>query len=419
MTLALLALLAFAAALLLGVWRADLNVGLLALALTFALGTWGAGWDAARVAALFPSSLVLTVVGVSFFFGIAHQNGTLERVTSTLLRFAGSGARRLPAVFFALAFALSALGPGNIAAVALLAPVAMPAAIAARASPLLTAIALCTGANAGAFSPAAVTGGLNTALMRGVGLVDPGAPLVVFGAVAALQAASALLAFALLARRPTGEARASPDAPRTPAARPLEPRHRLTLALIALFLALVLFARVDAATAAFSLSAVLTVARAGDTDATVRALPWGTVLLVGGAGSLANLLGATGGLDLVAEGLARVAPSGMLHATLAFAAGLASVPSSSSGVVMPLLVPLAPDLVARAGEGSALSAVVAIDAGAHLVDASPLSTLGALCLAALPGGADGARVFRALLAWGLAMTPVAALLAWLLLDLPG
>lgn len=414
MTLALFALLALVAVLLLGAMRTDLNVGLLALAVTFALGTWGAHLDTARLAALFPSSLVLTVIGVALFFTLAEQNGTLGRLTALVLRFAGRRAGTLPLTFFALALALSALGPGNIASVALLAPIAMPAAVAAGVSPLLMAIAVCTGANAGTFSPVAVTGSLNTALMHGIGLTGAGQPLRVFASVAVLQALSAALAYLLFGRRP-GRA-VSQSHPDHPAAQPFKRRHRLTLLGCLVFIALVVALRVNAATAAFALAALLTLARAGGAEAAIRALPWGVVLMVGGVGSLVNLLEETGSLDLGSGLLARFATPHTVHATLAFVAGLLSVGSSSSGVVMPLFVPLVPDLLARAGAGGALSAVIAIDMGSHLVDVSPLSTLGALCLAALPPEVERGRVFRALLAWGLAMAVLGAALAWLFLD---
>jgi hypothetical protein len=64
-----------------------------------------------------------------------------------------------------------------------------------------------------------------------------------------------------------------------------------------------------------------------------------------------------------------------------------------------------------------LEAVIAIDVGSHMVDVSPLSTLGALCLAALPDGFDRSSVFRPLLIWGLGMAFVGALLAFVFLDL--
>jgi hypothetical protein len=52
--------------------------------------------------------------------------------------------------------------------------------------------------------------------------------------------------------------------------------------------------------------------------------------------------------------------------------------------------------------------------GGHLVDLSPLSTIGALCLAALPVQTDAPRVFNQLLMWGLSMTVVGAVICWLL-----
>ena len=50
----------------------------------------------------------------------------------------------------------------------------------------------------------------------------------------------------------------------------------------------------------------------------------------------------------------------------------------------------------------------------QLVDVSPLSTLGALCLAALPPATNARRVFNQLLAWGVSMAFVGAFVCWLL-----
>ncbi|WP_104992374.1 SLC13 family permease [Deinococcus sp. NW-56] len=414
MTLAAAALLVLSAVLLLGVVRTDLNVGLLALAAAFALGGWGAGLTPAEIAALFPAQLVLTVVGVSLLFGLAQANGTLDLLTGELLRAAGPGRARLPLAFFGLAFVLSSLGPGNIAAVALLAPVALPAAVQAGVSPLLMAVLLCTGANAGTFSPVAVTGSLNTTLLQGIGLGGGALPLTVFAGVAAIQSLSAVLAYVTLGGLRAGRGGEVAPAPPAPAA---GQTHRLTLALLAAFLVLVVALGVNAAAAAFGLAALLTLLRAGDTESAVRALPWGVILLVGGVGTLVNLLEGTGSLDLATDLLARLALPGLFHALLALVAGLLSLGSSSSGVVMPLLVPLVPELVEKSGAGSLVGGVIAVDVGSHMVDVSPLSTLGALCLAALPAGVDRAQVFRALLAWGLAMALLGAGLAWLFLDL--
>ena len=51
--------------------------------------------------------------------------------------------------------------------------------------------------------------------------------------------------------------------------------------------------------------------------------------------------------------------------------------------------------------------------GAHLVDVSALSTLGALCMAAAPKHEDSQKLFNNLMIWGLSMTLVGSAICWL------
>ena len=67
-------------------------------------------------------------------------------------------------------------------------------------------------------------------------------------------------------------------------------------------------------------------------------------------------------------------------------------------------------LVDKIGGGNPLAIVSSMIVGGHVVDVSPLSTLGALCLAATADGPTARILFRRLLIWGLSMTVVGALL---------
>ena len=95
-------------------------------------------------------------------------------------------------------------------------------------------------------------------------------------------------------------------------------------------------------------------------------------------------------------------------------AGLISVYSSTSGVVLPAFLPTVPGLIMRLGGGDPVSIATSMNVGAHLVDLSPLSTTGALCLAGVSPTENVRSVFNKLLAWGLSMSVVAAALCWLL-----
>ena len=169
MSLALISLLALLAAIVIGTFT-QANVGMLAIALAFAIGVSVGGLSVKQVGAGFPVSLFLTLVAVTFLFAQARVNGTLERVASaaTYLAFGKPGV--IPLVFFALALVFATVGPGNIAATALLAPVAMAAAHRAGVPAFLMAIMVCNGANAGAFSPLAPTGIIANGLMAKMGL---------------------------------------------------------------------------------------------------------------------------------------------------------------------------------------------------------------------------------------------------------
>jgi hypothetical protein len=129
---------------------------------------------------------------------------------------------------------------------------------------------------------------------------------------------------------------------------------------------------------------------------------------------LIALLQATGGMDLFSSMLAALATPATINGVIAFVTGTISTYSSTSGVVLPAFLPTVPALVDQLGGGDPLAIALSINVGSALVDVSPLSTLGALCVAAVPDGAAAARLFRRLLIWGLSMSVAGAILCQLL-----
>jgi hypothetical protein len=93
---------------------------------------------------------------------------------------------------------------------------------------------------------------------------------------------------------------------------------------------------------------------------------------------------------------------------IALITGVISAYSSTSGVVLPAFLPIAAGLAERVG-GDFMAVASSIVVGGHLVDSSPLSTIGALTLAAADPSEDRRVLFNKLLAWGLSMAIVGAL----------
>lgn len=417
MSIAILALLALVVIIAISAIRTDLNTGVLAVALAYVVGVYFAGLSVSSISTYLPEQLVLTLVGVTLLFGMAQQNGTLDRLAGFAIKAARGQPALLPFIFFLLTFALSAIGPGNIAAVALIAPIGMTVAINSGISPLVMAIMICTGANAGAFSPVALTGIINVGLMDEIGIDDPFATLRIFLLVAALQSVSALAAYFIFGGYRTRQNMVISTEFRQKQVQQLDARNMITLLAILVLVFCVVVFNVAVVVGAFVLAGLLALFRIGDIEVGLHHLPWGVISLVAGISVLVGLLETTGSLDLATNMLASYSSSETVNAVLAFTAGLISIYSSSSGVVMPTFIPLLPGLIQALGGGNLTDMVVAVDVGSHLVDVSPLSTLGALCLAALPETIDKSLIFRRLLLWGVSMSVAGAALAFAFLDL--
>jgi di/tricarboxylate transporter len=145
----------------------------------------------------------------------------------------------------------------------------------------------------------------------------------------------------------------------------------------------------------------------------VRAMPWSVILMVCGVTVLTNLLERTGGIDRFTTLQARLATPKTVTGVTAFVTGLISVYSSTSGVVLPVFLPTVPKLVERLGGGNPMAIASSMMIGGHLVDSSPLSTIGALCVACAGPNEDRRSLFNKTLAWGLSMAVVGAVVCYL------
>jgi hypothetical protein len=204
-----------------------------------------------------------------------------------------------------------------------------------------------------------------------------------------------------------------PSTGRHDANAPLDWKQWATCAVITALIASVIFLKLNVGLAAFAGAVILTLLRAADETAAVKAMPWGVIMMVSGVTLLVTMVDKSGGMALFADFLSRLATPATATAVAAFFSGVISLYSSTIGVVLPALLPTVPDLIAKIGGGDPLALVSSMIVGGHLVDVSPLSTLGALCLAAAPPGTNERRLFTQLLVWGISMTVVAAIVCWL------
>jgi di/tricarboxylate transporter len=389
-----------------------LNVGLLAIALAWVIGVYVGDLPLREVTAGFPIDLFLTLAGVTLLFSQARVNGTLDIVAQNAVRLCRGRVGIVPIMYFGLGALLASAGPGNIATTGLLAPMAMATALRMRISPFLMAIMVGNGCNSGSLSPLAPTGIIVTGLMERIGL--PGLEIQTW---AYNLFAHAIVAFAgyflfggvkLLMRAD----RVEPEG--AEAVRALDRHQILTLAMIGLLIVGVIFGGVNIGMAAFAGAVLLSLLRAADDGEAIKLMPWSTILMVCGVTVLIGLLEKTGGMQLFTDLLSSVATQATVVPFLAVTIGVVSAYSSTSGVVLPAFLPTVPGLIENLGGGNALGLASTMNIAGHLVDVSPLSTIGALCIASIPAGDASRKLFNQLFAWGMSMTLASAVICWIL-----
>ena len=400
-----------------------LHVGFLAISLAWIVGVYLADMSAADVMNGFPTRLFLTLAGVTLLFSQAQANGTLDLIAHKAVLLCRGNVGVMPVMFFALSFVLASIGPGNIASTALMAPMGMAVAGQVGIPAFLMAIMIGNGANAGSLSPIAPTGVIVNGVMDEIGLggYETSTYLnnMMAHTVVVFAAYFLLGGWRLLGRHHAGAlvvpARDGGDgAGGAAGADDFQRRHWITIGVIGALLASVILLDVNVGLGAFGAAILLALLKAGDESEAVKLMPWRVIMMVCGVTVLISVLDETGGLELFTRVLAGVSSADTVTAVMAFTTGFISIYSSTSGVVLPAFLPTVPGLAAQVGGVEPLAIASSMNVGAHLVDVSALSTLGALCMAAAPKHEDPRKLFNKLMAWGLSMTVVGGFTCWLL-----
>ena len=425
----------------------DLHVGFLSVGFAIIVGgIWG-GMTGARVMGLFPTGLFMILVGVTFLFGMAQTNGTMEKLTAYSVRICKGNTAIVPLIIFVLTTFVTTIGPGNIAGTALMAPVAMAIATRVGMPAFLMTLIVVGAANGAAFSPFAPTGIISNGLIAKMapsmpeltkqisldalawkihfnsevaqGVVNIGGFFVLGGWAWIQKQRGATIDIEELAPKPE----------------PFDKHQLLTLGMVGLLIALVVLPGLPGMKAAipkpilnmlanvgsiaFMLSCVLMLTGSGDSKKAIKVMPWGVIMMVCGVTVLVEVMDKAGGLNALVKIIGAISNPVTVNAWLGLITGVISAYSSSSGVVMPMFLPMVPGLIKEIGGGNPVALISSINVGAHLVDSSPLSTLGALCIACAGDHEDKAKLFRNLLIWGLSMSVVGALVCWLFFGILG
>jgi Na+/H+ antiporter NhaD/arsenite permease-like protein len=415
-----ISLIALAVAVVIGIVR-NVNVGPLSMAIALVIGYYIGGVKIRDLIAGYPVNVFIMLAGITYLFAIANINGTLVKLTNFAVRGVRGNVAMLPIVLFILAFALSSLGPGAITICALMAAPCMLLASQTKIPAFLMAVMVANGTQAGNMSPIAVAGVIVKGLTDKMNLPDWSFILWMNSLVYffAIGIGAYLLFGGLKLWKQSGGA----DAPAVMKvdAEPFTRQQYLTLAGIAALVIGVIFFKVDIGFFGFLIGTVLILLGAADEEKVFKAMPWGAIMMVTGVTVLITLMSKIGGMALFASIMAQQSTPFTVTLVAGFWSGLISAYASTIGVILPAFVPMAPDLLAKIGAPSSdlLALLSSIILCGHVTDVSPLSTLGAIFIANATEDQDRKKLFRNMLIWGLAMTPIGAVICWFLFTVLG
>jgi di/tricarboxylate transporter len=423
----------------------SVNMGALALVAAFVVGTLVFTVDTSEILDGFPASLFVILVGVTYLFALARNNGTVDWIIHAAVRAVRGRVALVPWAMFAVCAAVTAMGAVSPAAVAIIAPVAMGFATRYRIHPMLMGFMVVQGATAGSFSPIGIFGVITNDVMRQNGL--PSSPALLFVstfAAAAVVAAIAYVSFggrALIARgaservlvNAVGNASGGSDtitgsgsggsskgggkssggaAPHEGA---LNLERRLTLlGLASLALGALVF-DLDVGFTALTVAVLLTLIFPASARGAVDKISWGTVLLIGGIVTYVALLQNQNTVQWLGDSVAHVGIPLLAAFLICLIGAIVSAFASTTGI-LGALIPLAIPFL-MTGQVNATGLVIALAISSSLVDCSPFSTNGALVVAnAAPEERD--VVFGLTMRWGMTIMVVTPILAWLLFVVP-
>ncbi|MEY8570115.1 SLC13 family permease [Brevibacterium linens] len=425
-----------------------INIGIMGLVGAFVFGTFVFGMDDKEILEEFPASIVLTIVGVTFFFSIAQRNGTIRVLVDLAIRVVRGRINIVPWIFFVVSSLLTAMGTFSPAAVALLAPAAMGFCASTGYSGVVMGAMVINGAHAGGFSPISVSGNIVRDIAEANGFeINGGALFLAAYVVNLLVTILTVVVMKALGRlrtvpdpdkleswggnRGSGSGSKGPDseggmtAPNSGSGTAVAvetevptmtsavtPQVWLTIGLIVVMVIGAVGFELPIGFLGLACGLVLAFTSLKNSENLVSGISWSTVLLVSGMIVYVSLLTHAGVIDSLSKMAVAIGAPLIVAIVLCYVIGVSSAFASSTALLT-ALIPMSIPLL----EQSSLSATAVMSAlavSATIVDVSPFSTDGALIIANTQGS-EVKTIWRDLMIYAGFVVLIAPLIAWALL----
>ncbi len=157
-------------------------------------------------------------------------------------------------------------------------------------------------------------------------------------------------------------------------------KQMITMIAIAVMVVCCIGFKLDTGLFAFLVAAFLILTGCADEKKAIKGIPWSTLMMICGVGTLVSVIDTIGGITMVSDFLSTFMTARTSAPILAATSGILSWVSSTTGVVMPTLYPIAAEVAEKFGTGNYVELISAITATSFAAAISPLSTGGAIIM---------------------------------------
>ena len=409
-------ILAIAVAIFLG-YKTKLNTGLFCIIFAYIIGCFVMGLKPKQLIGFWPTNTMFVILSVSLFYNIAAINGTLEKMSGSLLYACRKFPGMLPFALFGVAVILSVMGATYFTVLAFLAPITLVICDESRMDKLTGAVAINCGALCGGDFPTSNLGVIFRGLadtayeanknLAAVDTFNMEMEIFLFSLVFSLLLI-AVFRFGLKSNRNIGKGVVfkQPEAFTAPQKTTLT----LMIAMMVVVLAFPLLKTIMPANAAIKYMAGKTdvglvaiifaviglLLKLAPQKEAIAKIPWNTIIMIAGAGMLIAVAVKAGTIKMLSTWVGTNVPTALIPLAFSIIAAIMSFFSSTTGVVTPALFPLIPNLSATTGIAAPVLFACTV-LGAQSSAISPFSSGGSLILGSTPKEEDRTTLFNSLL----------------------
>ena len=408
--------------------RTKINTGLFCMVFAYVIGCFVMGLKTKTIIGYWPTSTMFVILSVSLFYNVAAINGTLEKMSGSLLYACRKFPGLLPYALLAVAVILSVMGATYFTVLAFLAPITLLICEESKMDKLTGAIAINCGALAGGNFPTSNLGvvfrGLaDTAYENNPDLqaIDTfGAEMQIFlFAVVFSVILVTIVRFGFKSNRNIGKGVEF----KKPEAFNSAQKTTLTLMIVMMVVVLIfpllkvlmpgnaaiasIAGKVDVGLVAIIFAVIALLLKLAPQKEAIARIPWNTIIMIAGAGMLIAVAVEAGTIEALSNWIGSNVPTFLVPIAFSIVGAIMSFFSSTTGVVAPALFPLIPGLAAATGL-SATSLFACTVLGAQSSAISPFSSGGSLILGSCGNEEERNTLFSRLL---FVAVPISVLIA--------